>query len=60
MRAGSTFHREGSGDGISGNSWRSCSASSFDLRIGPNYDRNKQKRPSPEALMELVGMELVF
>jgi len=39
--------------------WRGCSASTFSLRIGPDYSRNKKKGPSADALMELVGVDLV-
>lgn len=39
------------------NSWSQCGAESFQMRIGPKYDRNKKKGPSPPALMEIVGIE---
>ena len=37
--------------------WYSCDASTFLLRIGPNYDKFKKKGPSDNALYEIVGME---
>ena len=39
--------------------WMPCLASTFVTRIGPAYARNKQKAPSPDALMELCGVDLV-
>lgn len=37
--------------------WEGCDASTFQMRIGPNYNWNKQKAPSAKALYELVGVE---
>jgi hypothetical protein len=56
MIAGSTI-RNISEQAIDDNSWSACPADHFELRVGPNYDKNKQKRPSPDSLMTLVGME---
>lgn len=39
--------------------WNSCLAETFSLRVGPNYNLNKQKAPSECALMELVGVDMV-
>lgn len=39
--------------------WTHCSASTFHTRTGPNYFKNKKKAPSGNALMELVGTDLV-
>ena len=38
-------------------SWSDCNASRFSLRVGPDYSRNKQKAPSPAAMMDVVGVE---
>lgn len=35
----------------------SAPASSFHLRIGPDYNTKRRKAPSGEAFMDLVGME---
>ena len=40
--------------------WSDCNASRFSLRVGPDYSRNKQKAPSPAAMMDVVGVECVF
>lgn len=59
MKAGETFpESENSmkGDKAS-NSWSKCDPSSFDLRVGPNYAKNKNKKPSLGSLMEIVGVE---
>lgn len=37
--------------------WYSVDASTFSLRVGPNYDKNKSKGPSADALYDLVGLE---
>lgn len=60
-RANSTIVKLEDGEDDEGKSgmWRGCSASTFSLRIGPNYSRNKKKGPSADALMELVGVDLV-
>ncbi len=41
------------------NTWSNSDASTFSLRVGPNYEKNKQKAPSGKALMELVGVDCV-
>ena len=41
------------------NQWSQCPANSFSLRVGPKYNSTKAKAPSPPALMELVGMDIV-
>eukprot|EP00607_Mallomonas_marina_P007227 CAMPEP_0182416762 /NCGR_PEP_ID=MMETSP1167-20130531/1104_1 /TAXON_ID=2988 /ORGANISM="Mallomonas Sp, Strain CCMP3275" /LENGTH=228 /DNA_ID=CAMNT_0024589809 /DNA_START=30 /DNA_END=713 /DNA_ORIENTATION=- len=41
------------------NTWEHADSSVFNLRVGPNYERNKQKAPSPPAFMEHVGVDLV-
>ncbi len=38
-------------------SWSKCPADSYSLRVGPNYSSNKQKAPSPPALLEIVGVD---
>lgn len=37
--------------------WSPCEASSFNLRVGPDYVRTKCKGPSPPSLMDVVGVE---
>lgn len=44
-------------DTLIANSWSSCNAETFSLRIGPNYNRNKQKGPSPTSFYEVAGVE---
>jgi hypothetical protein len=39
------------------NSWSSCGAETFSMRIGPNYHKHKQKGPSGQALYEFAGVE---
>jgi hypothetical protein len=39
------------------NTFSKCDPSSFDLRVGPNYAKNKCKKPSLGSLMEIVGVE---
>lgn len=41
------------------NSWQACDPKIFNLRTGPNYKSNQLKAPSPESLMECVGLEYV-
>ena len=41
-----------------GNStWSPANAQEFNLRIGPNYSRKKLKAPSPDSIMEVLGVE---
>ncbi len=44
-------------DMIIPHSWSYCDHESFQLRIGPNYKRNKAKAPSPYPFYEPVGYE---
>lgn len=37
--------------------WYTVEANTFSLRVGPNYEKNKSKGPSPDALYDLVGLE---
>ena len=39
------------------NTWSSCDPNSFNLRVGPDYSKNKRKEPSSASLMEIVGVE---
>lgn len=41
-------------------SYGSVDASTFRLRVGPNYKKNKRKEPSGPALCDLVTMDLLF
>ena len=38
--------------------WYPCDASTFSMRVGPNYSFTKQKAPSSQALYESVGLDL--
>lgn len=38
-------------------SWSPCEASSFNVRVGPEYSKKKCKAPSPPSLMDIVGVE---
>ena len=37
--------------------WYHCDATTFQLRVGPNYEKLKKKGPSADALYEAVGLE---
>ena len=39
------------------NTWSLCDPNSFNLRVGPDYNKNKRKEPSSAPLMEIVGVE---
>ena len=39
--------------------WTSIGASNFRVRCGPNYDRNKSKAPSADALGDVVAVDLL-
>lgn len=39
--------------------WSQCEASSFNLRIGPNYKSTGAKAPSPNELYDLVGIDFL-
>ena len=41
-------------------SYANTDATSFNLRIGPNYKKNKQKAPSGRALYDLVSMDFLY
>ena len=41
-------------------SYCETSSSVFDLRIGPNYSKNKQKAPSMESICDLIGVDLLL
>jgi hypothetical protein len=41
-------------------SYGNADASSFQLRIGPNYKKNKQKGPSGPALYDLLSMDFLL
>jgi len=47
---------EGSVSGLN-NTWCECDAATFQLRSGPDYNRNKFKIPSLTALYEVVAVE---
>jgi hypothetical protein len=37
--------------------WSKCDPASFNLRVGPDYSKNKRKEPSVGSLLEIVGVE---
>jgi hypothetical protein len=39
--------------------WSSCDPNRFNLRIGPDYTKNKLKQPSQGSLMNVVGVEFL-
>ena len=39
--------------------WSQCEASSFKLRVGPNYKSTGAKAPSPNELYDLVGIDFL-
>ncbi len=39
--------------------WSQCDASTFNLRIGPNYKSTGAKAPSPNELYDLVGIDFL-
>jgi len=39
--------------------WNDSQASTFKLRIGPNYSKNNKKAPSADSLYSLVAMDLL-
>ena len=41
-------------------SYANTDASAFQLRVGPNYKKNKQKAPSPPALYDLLSMDFLY
>ena len=45
---------------IQPHSYANTDASTFHLRIGPNYKKNKQKSPSAPALYDLVSMDFLY
>jgi hypothetical protein len=61
MYAGQIIARSEPTDGSKAapNTFGYCPASSYQLRIGPKYERTKAKAPSTMELLEIVGMEYV-
>ena len=55
LKAGSTLPR--SQQEQTSCTWSDCPSSRFNLRVGPDYARNKHKAPSPAAMMNVVGVE---
>ena len=49
------FFRDGLTD--EQHTWFPCDATTFQLRVGPNYEKLKKKGPSGDSLYELVGLE---
>lgn len=45
---------------VQSHSYVQTDASLFNLRIGPNYKRNKQKAPSAPALYDLYSMDFLY
>ncbi len=54
--AGSTMQRVGLNEAAP-HSWSPANASSFQVRIGPDYNKNKAKAPSGPSLYELVAVD---
>lgn len=48
---------EVSSESLPANTWSQVDASSFQLRTGPDYQRNKEKAPSGPAYYEIIGAE---
>jgi hypothetical protein len=42
-----------------GFTWGNAEASSFPVRVGPNYKKHGKKEPSNESLYELRGVDIV-
>lgn len=60
--AGETFPNFDEGkssgiDGVTADTFSKCDPSSFNLRVGPDYSRQKRKEPSVGSLLEIVGVE---
>jgi hypothetical protein len=60
ITAGSTFpYSPVDGAAAPNNTWSACDASTFNLRVGPDYARNGRKAPSAPALLQIVGVDCV-
>lgn len=46
-----------SGSSKAGHCWMSCPGQAFNVRCGPNYEKNKKKLPSGPALYEVYGVD---
>jgi hypothetical protein len=57
IRAGTTLKFSGDVSTALPNSWSVCDPSDFSLRVGPDYNRNKLKKPSVGSAMETVGVD---
>jgi len=61
MMLGSTMPRSNPDSfQIQPHSYRQTDAPLFNLRVGPNYKRNKQKAPSGPALYDLYSMDFLY
>ena len=60
IQAGSTFpYSPVEGPSAPNNTWTACDASTFSLRVGPDYGRNGRKAPSAPSLLQIVGVDCV-
>lgn len=60
IKPGFTLQLEEEGvEGSCGTWWHSTSGPPFDLRVGPNYAKHKNKEPAGPPLMELMAVDLI-
>lgn len=58
IRAGSTLPQSTNQDSLDC-SWSTVDSAAFSLRVGPDYNRNKKKEPSPPSILDLVGIDFL-
>jgi hypothetical protein len=53
-----TFERvDGLPPNVPDHSWNVCDHSTFNVRVGPDYNRYKKKGPSEKPLYEAIGVD---